>query len=57
MRREVFGDELAGEAGGAIDNDVELRRRLHIRFLGGCGKVRMRYFLTLEKPMPARTSL
>src|SRR5688572_22740801 len=32
MRREIFGDELAGEAGGAIDDDVELRRR-HIGFL------------------------
>jgi hypothetical protein len=30
MRREIFGDELAGEAGGAIDNDVEFRRRLHL---------------------------
>ena len=31
MRGEIFGDELAGEAGGAIDDDVEFRRR-HIRF-------------------------
>jgi hypothetical protein len=30
MRRQVFGDELAGKAGCAIDNDVELRRRLHV---------------------------
>jgi hypothetical protein len=27
MRGEIFGDELAGEAGGAIDNDVKFRRR------------------------------
>jgi len=26
MRGEIFGDELPGEAGGAIDNDVEFRR-------------------------------
>ena len=31
MRREILGDELAGETGGAIDDDVEFRRR-HIRF-------------------------
>jgi hypothetical protein len=30
MRREIFSDELAGEAGSAIDDDVEFRRRLHI---------------------------
>ena len=29
MRREIFGDQLPGEAGGAIDDDVEFRRRLH----------------------------
>ena len=27
MRGEIFGDELAGETGGAIDDDVEFRRR------------------------------
>ena len=32
MRRKIFRDELAGEAGSAIDNDVEFRRRLHDRF-------------------------
>ena len=29
MRGEIFGDELAGEPGRAIDNDVKLFRRLH----------------------------
>ena len=33
MRRQIFGDELPGEAGCAIDNDVELRRGLHSQFL------------------------
>ncbi len=32
MRGEIFGDELPGEAGGAVDDDVEFRRR-HIQFL------------------------
>ena len=27
MRRQIFGDELAGETGGAIDDDVEFRRK------------------------------
>ena len=27
MRGEIFGDELAGKTGGAIDDDVEFRRR------------------------------
>jgi hypothetical protein len=31
MRGEIFGDELAGEAGSAVDDDVEFRRR-HIQF-------------------------
>ena len=30
LRGEIFGDELTGEAGCAIDDDVEFRRRLHI---------------------------
>src|SRR5579863_8730325 len=34
-RRQIFGDELAGEAGGAIDHDVELRRS-HVRI--PCGE-------------------
>ena len=25
MPRQIFGDQLAGKAGGAIDNDVEFR--------------------------------
>src|SRR6185312_4920015 len=29
-RRQIFSDELAGEAGSAIDNDVEFRRWLHL---------------------------
>jgi hypothetical protein len=34
MGREIFGDELTGESGGAIDNDVEFRRRRHLEFPG-----------------------
>jgi len=46
MCREIFSDELAGEAGGAIDNDVEFRRRLHIDSLGCFREGSMRgYFL------------
>jgi hypothetical protein len=32
MRGEIFGDKLAGESGRAIDDDIELRRRLHTQF-------------------------
>src|SRR5260370_8826433 len=32
VRGEIFGDELTGESGRAIDDDVELRRRFHIEF-------------------------
>ena len=59
MRGEIFGDELPGEAGGAVDDDVEFRRR-HIKFLflviaikreafvagnDGFGRISQAYFL------------
>jgi hypothetical protein len=44
MRGEIFGDELPGEAGGAVNDDVEFRRRHITEFL----KMNSQAFLSLR---------